>query len=80
MRRSLPRYTGAGIHPDPEGPGTLPEGKVDDCRWYLELDWSSQGRAGTVRVDDAGRPFRTSAIKGLPRYVYSMREWVPRTD
>ncbi|WP_405773717.1 hypothetical protein [Streptomyces sp. NBC_01538] len=53
---------------------------MDDCRWYLELDWSSQGRVGTVRVDDAGRPFRTSAIKGLPRYVYSMREWVPHTD
>ncbi|WP_327698439.1 transcriptional regulator [Streptomyces sp. NBC_00459] len=51
-----------------------------DCRWYLELDWSSQGRTGTVRIDDAGRPFRTSAIKGLPRYWYSMREWVPRKD
>ena len=51
-----------------------------DCRWYLELDWSSQGRTGTVRIDDAGRPFRTSSIKGLPRYWYSMREWIPRTD
>ncbi|MGW0291218.1 helix-turn-helix domain-containing protein [Streptomyces tuirus] len=50
-----------------------------DCRWYLELDWSSQGRTGTVRIDDAGRPFRTSGIKGLPRYVYetSARAWVP---
>ncbi|ELP70047.1 helix-turn-helix domain-containing protein [Streptomyces turgidiscabies] len=51
-----------------------------DCRWYLELDWSSQGRTGTVRIDDAGRPFRTSGIKGLPRYWYSTREWIPRTD
>ncbi|WP_405823643.1 helix-turn-helix domain-containing protein [Streptomyces sp. NBC_01390] len=51
-----------------------------DCRWYLELDWSSQGRTGTVRIDDAGRPFRTSGIKGLPRFWYSMREWIPRTD
>ncbi|MGY1496501.1 helix-turn-helix domain-containing protein [Streptomyces sp. QTS52] len=51
-----------------------------DCRWYLELDWSSRGRTGTVRVDDAGRPFRTSGIKELPRYWYAMREWVPRTD
>lgn len=51
-----------------------------DCRWYLELDWSSRGSAGTVRIDDAGRPFRTSGIKGLPRYWYSMREWVPRKD
>ncbi|MFF8016903.1 helix-turn-helix domain-containing protein [Streptomyces sp. NPDC007929] len=50
-----------------------------DCRWYLELDWSSQGRTGTVRIDDHGRPFRTSGIKGLPRYVYdtSARGWVP---
>ncbi|MFI6810076.1 helix-turn-helix domain-containing protein [Streptomyces luteogriseus] len=50
-----------------------------DCRWYLELDWSSQGRTGTVRIDDKGRPFRTSGIKGLPRYVYetSARAWVP---
>ncbi|MFJ3616627.1 helix-turn-helix domain-containing protein [Streptomyces iakyrus] len=50
-----------------------------DCRWYLELDWSSQGRTGTVRIDDAGRPFRTSGIKGLPRYTYdtSARQWAP---
>ncbi|MFD5834786.1 helix-turn-helix domain-containing protein [Streptomyces collinus] len=50
-----------------------------DCRWYLELDWSSQGRTGTVRIDDAGRPFRTSGIKGLPHYTYdtSARRWAP---
>ncbi|MFD5478664.1 helix-turn-helix domain-containing protein [Streptomyces hawaiiensis] len=50
-----------------------------DCRWYLELDWSSQGRTGTVRIDDAGRPFRTTGIKGLPRYMYdtSARQWAP---
>ncbi|CAL9623822.1 hypothetical protein SUDANB176_05907 [Streptomyces sp. enrichment culture] len=51
-----------------------------DCRWYLELDWSSRGRTGTVRVDDRGRPFRTSGIEGLPRYEYdtSARRWTPR--
>ncbi|MGW2565058.1 helix-turn-helix domain-containing protein [Streptomyces sp. NPDC001537] len=53
-----------------------------DCSWYLELDWSSQGRSGTVRIDDHGRPFRTSSIKGLPRYWYGtdghgVRQWVP---
>lgn len=53
-----------------------------DCRWYLELDWSSRGRTGTVRVDDRGRPFRTSGIEGLPRYAYdtSARRWTPHTD
>ncbi|MFJ4620353.1 helix-turn-helix domain-containing protein [Streptomyces sp. NPDC088812] len=50
-----------------------------DCSWYLELDWSSQGRAGTVRVDDRGRPFRTRSLEGLPRHAYdtSARRWVP---
>ncbi|MFJ8361852.1 helix-turn-helix domain-containing protein [Streptomyces sp. NPDC093984] len=53
-----------------------------DCNWYLELDWSSEGRTGTVRIDDHGRPFRTSSIKGLPRYWYGtngagVRQWVP---
>ncbi|MFE1251918.1 helix-turn-helix domain-containing protein [Streptomyces sp. NPDC058735] len=50
-----------------------------DCRWYLELDWSSQGRRGTVRVDDGGSPFRTSSLTGLPRYTYdtSARRWAP---
>lgn len=55
-----------------------------DCRWYLELDWSSQGRTGTIRIDDHGKPFHTSGVKGLPRYWYgsvgSDRQWVPRTD
>ncbi|MER7186998.1 transcriptional regulator, partial [Streptomyces hyaluromycini] len=54
-----------------------------DCRWYLELDWSSQGRSGTVRIDDHGRPFRTSSVKGLPHYWYGfvdgVRQWVPTT-
>ncbi|UQA90585.1 helix-turn-helix domain-containing protein [Streptomyces halobius] len=43
-----------------------------DCRWYLELDWSSQGRSGTVRITDNGRPFRTSSTTGK-RYVYGDR-------
>ncbi|MGQ4328979.1 helix-turn-helix domain-containing protein [Streptomyces hayashii] len=55
-----------------------------DCNWYLELGWSSEGRSGTVRVDDHGRPFRTTSIKGLPRYWYGSdggeRHWVPAVD
>ncbi|MGW2614952.1 helix-turn-helix domain-containing protein [Streptomyces sp. NPDC001500] len=54
------------------------------CDWHLELDWSSGGRTGTVRVDDHGRPFRTTGIKGLPRYWYGSdggeRRWVPAAD
>nr|BFD83410.1 helix-turn-helix transcriptional regulator [Streptomyces sp. Xyl84] len=35
-----------------------------DVSWYLELDWSSGDRHGTVRVDDHGKPFRTSGAPG----------------
>ncbi|WP_327723233.1 transcriptional regulator [Streptomyces europaeiscabiei] len=53
-----------------------------DCLWYLELEWSSEGRTGTVRIDDNGRPFRTTGIKGLPRYTYDtgQHQWAPLTD
>jgi hypothetical protein len=49
-----------------------------DCSWYLELDWSSQGRTGTARIDDHGAPFRTTGDKRLPQYSYdySNRKWV----
>lgn len=41
-----------------------------DCRWYLELEWSSEGRSGTVRITDDGRPFRTSGVEGRPVLQY----------
>ncbi|MFJ6832497.1 helix-turn-helix domain-containing protein [Streptomyces sp. NPDC091209] len=47
------------------------------CDWYLDLDWSSQGRTGTVRVDDHGRPFRTTSTKGLPGYRYDRIDYDP---
>ncbi|MEU0137994.1 helix-turn-helix transcriptional regulator [Streptomyces sp. NPDC006296] len=64
---------------DPEVLQVTASTRACDCRWYLELDWSSQGRTGTVRIDDDGRPFRTSAIEGLPRYTYDTlnRRWGP---
>ncbi|MER8011263.1 helix-turn-helix domain-containing protein [Streptomyces sp. NPDC094149] len=56
--------------------------RAHDARWYLELDWSSQGRKGTIRIDDHGRPFHTSGITDMPRYWYGTndsgdRAWVP---
>ncbi|MEU3352753.1 hypothetical protein [Streptomyces sp. NPDC037389] len=53
-----------------------------DVSWYLELEWSSGDRHGTVRVDDNGRPFRTSAVKDRPQYSYWMGKnvWTPVED
>ncbi|MFF4038971.1 XRE family transcriptional regulator [Streptomyces sp. NPDC001816] len=67
---------------DPEVLQVTATTEAYDCNWYLELDWSSQGRTGTVRIDDHGHPFRTSSIKGLPHYWYGtndhgVRQWVP---
>uniref|UniRef100_A0AAU2VUE3 Helix-turn-helix domain-containing protein n=1 Tax=Streptomyces sp. NBC_00008 TaxID=2903610 RepID=A0AAU2VUE3_9ACTN len=42
-----------------------------DVTWYLELEWSSGGQTGTLRIDDGGQPFRTSSIAGRPEYLYN---------
>ncbi|MFI5477505.1 helix-turn-helix domain-containing protein [Streptomyces rubiginosohelvolus] len=41
-----------------------------DVSWYLELEWSSGGKEGTLRIDDRGKPFRLSGMKGRPEYVH----------
>ncbi|MFF2523045.1 transcriptional regulator [Streptomyces liangshanensis] len=50
-----------------------------DCEWYLELEWSSGARSGTVRIDDRGKPFRTSGLRGRPAYDYDTgtHRWIP---
>ncbi|NML48930.1 helix-turn-helix domain-containing protein [Streptomyces sp. R302] len=50
-----------------------------DCRWYLELEWSAEGRSGTVRIgDEDGQPFRTSGVGRGPVYGYDSvgRAWI----
>ncbi|MEU4871656.1 helix-turn-helix transcriptional regulator [Streptomyces sp. NPDC021608] len=59
--------------------------QVYDARWYLELDWSSQGRTGTIRIDDHGRPFHTTSIAGMPHYWFGTKDtsaeaWLPLDD
>ncbi|MFG2502260.1 hypothetical protein ACGFSB_29115 [Streptomyces sp. NPDC048441] len=45
-------------------------------RWYLELEWSSGRRHDVLRVDDQGKPFRTSGKEGRPLYSWSgSDEW-----
>ncbi|WP_328748911.1 helix-turn-helix domain-containing protein [Streptomyces sp. NBC_00285] len=51
-----------------------------DVRWDLSLDWSSGDRHGTVRIDNGGTPFRTSADADRPGYDYPLggSEWIER--
>ncbi|UUU31729.1 helix-turn-helix domain-containing protein [Streptomyces sp. CA-210063] len=46
--------------------------------WYLELEWSSGSRSGTLTVNDNGLPFRTSGNNGRPAYEYPLGgpKWV----
>ncbi|MDX3535948.1 helix-turn-helix transcriptional regulator [Streptomyces sp. MB09-01] len=42
-----------------------------DCDWSLDLRWSAPSGSGTLRIDDDGRPLRTSAAPGRPVYGYA---------
>ncbi|SOE15827.1 Helix-turn-helix domain-containing protein [Streptomyces sp. 2323.1] len=50
-----------------------------DVRWYMELEWSSGNRHGTLRIDDNGEPFHTSGLAGRPQYDYPLggSKWIP---
>ncbi|MFD6113544.1 helix-turn-helix domain-containing protein [Streptomyces yangpuensis] len=45
-----------------------------DCDWSLDLRWTSPAGSGTLRVDDGGRPLRTSAAPGRPVYGYALEQ------
>jgi plasmid maintenance system antidote protein VapI len=64
---------------DPEVFYVFADARAHDVSWYLELDWSSGTKSGTVRVDDHGKPFRTSGNTGRPAYDHPLggSEWVP---
>ncbi|WP_030791743.1 helix-turn-helix domain-containing protein [Streptomyces sp. NRRL S-920] len=53
-----------------------------DVRWYLELEWSSGKRHGTLRVDDQGKPFRTSGREERPSYGWppGSSKWYRQLD
>ena len=54
-------------------------GATSNVSWYLELDWSSGDRKGTMRIDDHGQPFQTSGAKGRPIFDYDIdsNSWTP---
>ncbi|MCF3136444.1 helix-turn-helix domain-containing protein [Streptomyces olivochromogenes] len=57
---------------DPEVYYIKADASAYDVSWYLELTWSSGSRHGTLRIDDHGRPFRTSGNNGRPAYEFPL--------
>ncbi|MEY9992921.1 transcriptional regulator with XRE-family HTH domain [Streptomyces sp. V4I8] len=62
---------------DPEVFYIFADARAHNVSWYLELDWSSGDQKGTVRIDDNGKPFRTSGNVGRPAYNHPLgsSEW-----
>ncbi|MFF2184131.1 helix-turn-helix domain-containing protein [Streptomyces sp. NPDC058155] len=49
-----------------------------DCDWFVELRWSAGDRTGIARIDEGGKPFRTSASAsdGVYGHDYESGKWV----
>ncbi|QTZ90317.1 helix-turn-helix domain-containing protein [Streptomyces auratus] len=64
---------------DPEVFKVIARAGARDVRWYMELEWSSGNRHGTLRIDDNGEPFHTSGMAGRPQYDYPLggSKWIP---
>jgi hypothetical protein len=43
----------------------------EDIEWVAELDWLSAGRSGSVRIDDDGAPFASTAFRSRPVYIWN---------
>jgi hypothetical protein len=50
-----------------------------DCRFYLDLDWTSGDRKGTLRIRDGKHPFHVIGAQRLPTFLLDPREgkWQP---
>lgn len=67
---------------DPEVFYVMADASAYDVSWYLELTWSSGDRHGTLVIDDAGHPFRTSGNNGRPEYAFPLggQKWKPASE
>ncbi|MBW5424846.1 hypothetical protein GKQ77_25315 [Streptomyces sp. BG9H] len=57
---------------DPEVFYVKADVEAHDVRWYLELEWSSGKRHNVLRIDDQGKPFRTSGNEGRPTFGWPL--------
>jgi hypothetical protein len=67
---------------DPEVFYVTAHARAHEVSWFLELEWSSGNRHGTVRIDDRGKLLRTSGNAGRPAYDYPLggSEWETAPD
>jgi hypothetical protein len=64
---------------EPEQFVITPEVTAGDVEWRLRLRWTSGGETGELMVDDAGKPFRTTATAGARKFCFAFENmaWQP---
>jgi len=58
---------------DPEVFQIFPRVISHDVDWYLELTWIADGVRGVTRIDDDGRPFRTTGVSAAQPYYFDRK-------
>lgn len=49
----------------PESFMLMPQTLDCDCLWEIYVDWTSEGKRGSLKIDNNGKPFRTIADRGV---------------
>ena len=60
------------------GWGLFPASSGPSDSWHLSLKWSDSKRSDTYEINNGGKPFRTMAANGLPRYYTSLDKKILR--
>jgi hypothetical protein len=60
---------------DPEYFVIIATTKTALCKWYIDLSWQSMGQFGTLRLENNGKEFQTTAIAGDPIHRLELGAW-----
>jgi hypothetical protein len=75
--KTLPAFPYRVSEDDPEVFMVRLDTVTCDCRFRLAVNWSSDGRTGTLEIDDHGRPFQVSSTAQTALYCpdTATNEW-----
>ncbi len=60
---------------DPEYFVIIATTKKAFCKWSINLSWQSMGRSGTLKLQNSGKPFETTATDGDPVHHLIFGAW-----
>ena len=60
---------------DPEYFVIIATTKKAFCKWFINLSWQSMGKSGTLKLQNTGKPFETTATDGDPVHHLILGAW-----